>query len=151
MFDDKPPESTIATHRPVDETAVSLDAPFNWAKADKEQLLRWYEEIRNHLPGFELTALNVEEELLLQFHTLRLLQKAALNDKDVPTNQRTQVANAVGASLVQIAKLQIDVYSSERFKAIELLLIRVLNKLPEEVASVFISEYEKILLEHTKK
>ena len=151
MFDDKPPESTIATHRPVSETAVSLDAPFNWAKATPEQLLRWYEEIRMHLPGFQLEKLNVEEELLLQFHTLRLLQKAALDDKDVPTNQRTQVANAVGASLVQIAKLQLDVYSSERFKDIEQLLVRTLNKLPETLAAAFLEDYEKILAERVKK
>lgn len=151
MFDDKPPESAIATHRPVSESQVSADAPVNWARGTPEQLLRWYEEIRMHLPGFRLEALNVEEELLLQFYNLRLLQKAALDDKDVPTNQRTQVANAVGASLTQIAKLQIDVYSSERFKNIELLLIRTLNKLPEHLAAGFLEEYEKVLAEHVRK
>jgi hypothetical protein len=151
MFEDKPYESNIATTRPVSASHVSPDAPFNWAKASEQQLLTWYDEIRAHIPAFRLANLNVEEELLLQFHHLRLLQKDAFSDKDVPTNQRTQVGNAVAAALVQISKLQLEMYSSERFKAIELLLIRTLNKLPEDVAAFFLEEYEKILAEHAPK
>jgi hypothetical protein len=125
--------------------------PYNWSLLTVAELVRFRDEINRTLPPTELSRLNLEEETLLQYHTLRELQSAVMDEKEVPVNQRAQVANSVGAVLKNLGDQQITLYSSERFKAVENLLIRTLTKLPEDVARDFINDYEKILLNHGKK
>ena len=121
-------------------------APFNWASLPLELLIQYRDEITRHLPPLTLKDLNLEEEMLLQFHALRALQNGVLNDEEFPLNQRAQVANSVASSLGRLAELQESLYSSERFKMIENLLIRTLNVLGEEVAGEFLSEYRTKVL-----
>jgi len=47
--------------------------------------------------------------------------------------------------LSKLADLQLGVFSSERFKRIETLLIRTLNKLPEELSAEFLEIYENTI------
>jgi len=110
-----------------------------------ETLLRYLDEIRQVLPATTLLDMNMEEELILQFQAVRTLQNTILDDISVPANQKAQVANSVASVLGSIADLQNKVYSSERFKRIETLLIRHLNKLPEDVAAAFLEDYEQLV------
>lgn len=123
----------------------------NWGIYTVAELVKFRDEITKALPPLELGHLNLEEEMLLQYHVLRAMQGAVIEDVDVPVNQRAQVANTVAATLKTLGEQQIELYSSERFKAIENLLIRTLDKLPEDLAAAFLVDYEKILLKHTKK
>lgn len=126
-------------------TAKSTTNKFNWAIYSTEELIVFRDEITKALPPIALGKMNLEEEMLLQLHTVRSLQNSIMDDDGVPANQRAQVANAVSASLNKLAEMQIELFSSERFKNIENLLIRTLNKLPEELASEFLTEYEKVI------
>ena len=87
--------------------------------------------------------LNVEQELLLQLHALRRLQNDTITNEDIPVNQRATVANSVGTVIANLANLQVSVYSSERIKRIENVLVRHLTSLPEDVAAKFLDDYEK--------
>lgn len=131
---------------PAIPTLAGAPRPFtNWKSLPEDLLIQYINEIRECLPATKLSDLNLEEEMLLQFHTIRNLQSEILVDQSVPANQRAQVANSVAATLNKLVEMQLAIYSSERFKAIELALIRVLSKLPEAAAKEFLDEYEKIL------
>lgn len=113
-----------------------------FAHLEPEQLLGIYEEIRSRLPPLRIAKMNVEEELLLQFHTVRKLQSEIIGEDGVAPNQKAQVANTVGNCLERITKMQDEIYDSERFKTIESLVIRMLRKVPKEVAEEFLKDYE---------
>ena len=135
-------ESKVKNFGRGEETSTS---PFRWSALPLETLLRYLDEIRQVLPATTLLDMNMEEELILQFQAVRTLQNTILDDISVPANQKSQVANSVASVLGSIADLQNKVYSSERFKRIETLLIRHLNKLPEDVAAAFLEDYEQLV------
>ena len=120
-------------------------APFNWKAFGVGQLVAWRDEITRLLPATTLKDLDLEEELLLQYHTIRELQGKVLNDESLPLNQRAQVANTVGNTLIRLEELQRQVYTQERFKAIEGLVIRHMSRQSEEVVTAFMEDYEKVL------
>jgi len=127
------------------EEKAPKPAPFNWSMLTVQELVQFRDEITRTLPPLSLKEMNLEEEMLLQFHSLRALQNQVLDDDDLPLNQRAQVANACASTLAQLLSLQEKVYTQERFKRIENLLIRNLTKLPEEQAAAFLDDYEKII------
>lgn len=120
---------------------TEVSAPFVWSSLPIELLLQYRDEIDRHLPPLTLKEMNLEKEMLLQYHGLRALQNQVLNDDDIPLNQRAQVANAVAGNLSKLADLQETLYSSERFKMVENLLIKTLNSLPDEAAQAFLADY----------
>lgn len=129
----------------VNSPKGAKSAPFVWKSLPVTDLIRYYDEIREVLPPLSLDKMNLEEEMLLQFHTMRALQHEVLNDHDFPLNQRVQAANSVASALAKLSERQSEVYTQERHKAIEALLIRHLNKLPEDVAEAFLKDYAKVL------
>lgn len=120
-------------------------APFNWKSLPVDLLIKYRDEITRVLPPLTLKETNLEEELLLQYHSLRALQNDVLNDEEIALNQRAQVANTVSNALLSLGKLQSEVYTQERFKAIESLMIRHLSRLPEDTAEAFLKDYEVVL------
>lgn len=92
----------------------------------------------------KLSDINLESELLGQYEKVCKLQKDVIDDEDTPVNQRAQVANAVASTLQQLLKMQTEFYTSERFKALEALMIKALKKLPPEAAEAFVTEYEEM-------
>ena len=129
-------------------TKPGIKDPFTWDALPIDLLLKYRDEINTRLPPTELSKMNMEEEMLLQYHTIRTLQSEVLNDDSIPPNQRAQVANAVTSSLNKLSELQEQLYTTERYKAVENLLIKCLGKLPEAVAMEFLDGYEKILEKH---
>jgi hypothetical protein len=117
----------------------------NWDLLSLEELLSAYADVQKRLPALELSQMNLEKELLLQFHTVRALQNRVMDDEEVAVNQRAQVANSVASSLNRLADLQQTIYTSERFKMIEGALIRAMSKLPEKVSEKFLADYEQII------
>lgn len=120
-------------------------APFVWSALPVSLLVKYRDEILQNLPPTELDKFNMEQELLLQYHCVRELQNDVISDETIPVNQRAQVANSVASVLNKIAELQVGVYTSERFKNIENLMVRTLSKLPEDLAAEFIDQYEKMI------
>ena len=70
------------------------------------------------------------------------LQRETLRDNSVPANQKAQTSNAVAATLATLSKLQTEMYTSERLKKIEQVLIETLQTLPQETQAAFLDTYE---------
>lgn len=131
-----------SAYQPLSRGNNAIAAGLRLDSMAPEQLIEVYEEVRKRLPPIQIAKMNVEEELLLQFHTVRKLQTEIIGEDGVAPNQKAQVANTVGNCLERIAKMQDEIYDSERFKRIESLLIRMLRKIPKDVAEEFLRNYE---------
>lgn len=110
-----------------------------------ELLLALRAEIDEALPPMRLVSMNLEEELVRQFHTARALQTETLADRGAEANKKAQVVNTTASTLQSLIKMQSDFYAAERFKKIELLLIDTLRKFSQEDVARFFEIYERDL------
>lgn len=94
------------------------------------------------LPEQYVKELNLEDELLQQYRKTKRLMDDALDDDDVPSNQKAQVANSVVSTLGQLVKLQEDLKLQEALKLMENTLIEVIKTLPQATKDQFFEEYE---------
>lgn len=116
------------------------------ASYDDEQLIELRAEIDERLPSRRLKDINLEEELVRQLATVQKLQRDVLDDPEgTPANQMAQCAGAVANVLAVLSKLQVEVYSSERLKTIEGILIECVGTLPQGTQEEFFVEYERRL------
>ena len=109
-----------------------------------DQLRELRDEIDRRLPEEKLSQMDLTQELLSQYRLVQRLQTDVLDDQDVPANQRAQVAGQVASTLQQLVKMQSEFHNSERFRAIENLLIKSIKLMPLDAAEAFISEYERL-------
>lgn len=95
----------------------------------------------------ELSELNLERELVSQFHLVKDLQDTVLHDEEIPLNQRSQLAGQVASTLQQLIKMQVDLARDEQLKRIEAALLDAIAGLPDETKTAFFAQYEKIAAE----
>lgn len=107
-------------------------------------LIDLYEAVKGALPPHKLQDIDLTQELILQFFRVKELQVATLASKSTPANQKAQVANSVAATLAQLTKLQTELHTAERFKALEGIMIRHFKKLPLDVVNDFLDDYERL-------
>lgn len=119
-------------------------AKFDVSQLSMSELLNLRGRIDERLPSMTLDSMNLESELVLQYQTVKSLQVDTLEDDYVEPNKKASVVNACAAALGSIVKLQTDLYTAERFKSIETILIRTLKTLPKETVEKFIDEYEAL-------
>ena len=115
---------------------------------DVAELLALRSEIDARLPSTSLQQMDLEKELVLQYHKLQSLQTRVLEDDRTPANQLAQVANAVTASLQTLVKMQIDVGRDEQMKRIETALLEAIETLPNEEKLAFFQRYEEIAVKN---
>jgi len=92
-------ESEIAGRKGPAKQAQALES------MSLQSLLELRARIDEALPATALKDLDLEQELVIQYQTLKALQKRVLDDDEVPANQRAQVANSVGATLQNLGKM----------------------------------------------
>ena len=109
-----------------------------------DELRELRDEIDRRLPEDKLSQMDLTQELLSQYRLVQRLQSDVLGDDEVPANQRAQVAGQVASTLQQLVKMQSEFHNSERFRAIENLLVRCLKLMPLHVAETFVAEYESL-------
>lgn len=85
--------------------------------------------------------LDLQAELVNQFHTAKQLLAAAQQADDTPVNQLAQVINSAAALLKQLADTQIKLHTSERFRAMEAALIDLLKDADPEEREAFLAAY----------
>lgn len=107
------------------------------------ELLALRTQVEQKLPAKSLAGLNLEHELVLQVLALQQLQQRVITDEEIPPNQQSQVANSLSAALTNLVKLQESVFTSERLKKIEAMLIETLKTLPTEAQEAFLRAYEE--------
>lgn len=111
----------------------------------EEQLLNLRAQIDELLPDKKLKDVNLEVELVRQLATVHRLQADVLSDDNTPANQKAQCAGQVANVLAVLSKLQVEVYSSERLKKIEAVMVDTVNLMPPATQEFFFAEYEKRL------
>jgi hypothetical protein len=88
----------------------------------------------------------LEKALVLQLLTAQELQKAVLDDDEATPTQKSQVTNTLSQVIETLAKLQIKLFSAERMKDIEGVLIDTVNDhMTPEQANHFMGEYRRRL------
>jgi len=142
MFD-LPPASGDPIEKPP--KPPSIVETLGIGTLNEVELIQLRAEIDKMLPTKALVDLNLERELVLQLITVQNLQHTTLSDENVPANQQAQTANTVAAALATLSKLQAEVYTSERVKRLEQILIESLNTLPKEAQETFLDLYEERL------
>ena len=125
-----------------DKEATGPRSPLNWKIYSVEELIKFRDEITNHLPPLSLKDIDMEQELLLQFRALRALQNDVISDEETPVNQKAQIGNSVSSVLAKMGEMQQTLYDSERLKRIEKILVSVLDTLPQETKEAFLAAYE---------
>lgn len=108
------------------------------------ELLELRAQIDEKLPVKDLSDVDLNRELVLQMLQTQRLQSDVLKDDETPANQRAQVANAVAAIIAQLAKLQTEVYTSERLKRIEQVVIEAVRSMPLEQQANWMAGYRRL-------
>lgn len=119
--------------------------PLGISNMPVDQLMEMRRQIEAQLPVKDLKDLNLSRELVLQVQALQALQQRVIDDPNTPANQVAQCANSLSAALVNLVKLQTDVYTSERLKVIESILVECVKTLPMDVQNEFFDRYEEAL------
>lgn len=110
-----------------------------------EELLQLRTQIDERLPVKRLKDMDLEQEAVIQYLTLKSLLERTLSEDDTAANQKAQVANATASALQALDKMQRDTFTFERFKEVENALVAMLNEWPIEMTKKFFEEYERNL------
>lgn len=143
LFEDGDTLPSSTPPDPQESTAAKLALTLE--DYPEDILLALRAEIDAALPPARLSAMNLEEELVLQFKTAKALQTITLGEATTEANKKAQVVNTTAATLQALVKMQADFYTAERFKRIELLLIETLRTLPQDAVADFFERYEREL------
>jgi hypothetical protein len=114
------------------------------------ELLELRADIDKLLPPRELASLNLEEELVLQFHAVKDLQARVLGSRNEAANYQASVINSMTAVLKQVVDMQMSLHTTETVKAIEFAVERAFAGESVEVKTRFLERYQQALTEAVK-
>ena len=145
LFDPLVKDPFEAAARAPSARSRPLPADMDFADWPLDELLAMPSAIEAVLPVKSLKDMDLARELVLQVQSLQQLQQTVAADNDTPVNQKAQVANSLSSALVNLVKLQNDVYTAERFKKIEAFVIQFLNTMATpELRAEALSRYEAL-------
>lgn len=121
--------------------------PLDWQHYTVAERVKFLGEIRASLPPTRLSELDLEQEVLLQYHSLTATQAEILSESDgkVAPNQLAALANTISSLLVRLSDRQKELYTTERLKRVEKALIDTVRELPTETLEKFLDAYKKAL------
>lgn len=109
-----------------------------------QELMVLRDRLEQRLPSSEMDDMDLSKELVVQYHRIKALQTEAMNDKYEQLQKKSSVANACLSSLNALVRMQVELHTAERFKAIEALMVKYVKMLPKHVAEQFLSAYERL-------
>ena len=89
----------------------------------------------------ELKDIDIGVELEHAFRTAKTLLDACVNDSETPLNQKAQIIGALNTVLTAMVRQRTDIYSAERVRTLESVLLRVLKRHPE-LSTAFLEDYK---------
>lgn len=89
----------------------------------------------------KLSDIDVAFELEHAFRAAKTLLDECVTDYETPVNQKAQVIGALNTVLAAMIKQRADIYSSERVRTLESVLLKVLKRHPE-LATEFLADYK---------
>jgi F0F1-type ATP synthase delta subunit len=105
--------------------------------------------IDQHLHHRTLADLNLEEELLSQYTVTKQLLSQVVEDPETPANQKAQVINSLLSITNQLVKMQTELHTAERVKAIEAACVKAVRTLDQAAQKEFFKRYEDFYLNQT--
>lgn len=122
---------------PIDEIIIALPS------YSPEEISR----LRQALSGPQQAgeSLDLQAELVAQFRAAKALFERAQYDEGTPANQMAQIINASAALLKQLASVQIELHTAERFRCMEQALTETLKTLPPAAQAEFLDSYAQRL------
>lgn len=93
----------------------------------------------------ELKDIDIGVELEHAFRIAKTLLDSCVNDSETPLNQKAQIISALNTILAAMTKQRTDIYSAERVRTLESVLLKALKRHPE-LSTAFLADY-KIELE----
>ncbi|MDI1362525.1 hypothetical protein [Methylotenera sp.] len=145
MFDRKAMKAEKKEVKPVESTR-----DLTLSGLTIHELLAKRAEIDTYLPSTSLIDLDLEHELLMQYHQTKALLAEVIKDEQTPANQKAQIVNTCSNILSEITKSQATLYNAERLKIMEQCLTNALKEMPTEVSEKFFLNYERELGNLTK-
>jgi hypothetical protein len=88
----------------------------------------------------ELKDIDVASELEHAFRIAKTLLDSCVNDSETPLNQKAQIIGALNTILAAMTKQRADIYSAERVRTLESVLLKVLKRHPT-LATEFLADY----------
>ena len=89
----------------------------------------------------ELKDIDIGVELEHAFRTAKILLDACVNDPETPLNQKAQIIGALNTILAAMVKQRADIYSAERVRTLESVLLKVLKR-HTELSTEFLADYK---------
>ena len=89
----------------------------------------------------ELKDIDVASELEHAFRIAKTLLDSCVNDFETPLNQKAQIIGALNTVLSAMVKQRTDIYSAERVRTLESVLLKVLKRHPT-LATDFLADYK---------
>lgn len=89
----------------------------------------------------ELKDIDIGVELEHAFRIAKTLLDACVNDSETPLNQKAQIIGALNTVLTAMVKQRTDIYSAERVRTLESVLLKVLKRHPE-LSTAFLEDYK---------
>lgn len=136
--DDKPRKPSV-----MDEWCLDDLMPFinTLKESEKIQLMGRIDAI---LPMKSLKDMDLEHELVMQFQVAKALQSDTLASEEEESHRKATTISTCASVLQQLVKMQTELHTAERFKAMESNLIKVLQDFPD-LSNKFLDEYERSL------
>ncbi len=111
------------------------------------ELLELRARIDALLPSTDLSDINLESELVMQYHLAKAMMTDASTNVAVPANQKAQVLNSCAAVLKTLAEAQTSLYDAERVKAIEGAIEKAFKHESSDVRRAFYERYGLLVRE----
>lgn len=129
----------------LSQQAPAASGPFNLGLLSEKELLELRSQIDTLLGLQDIAGLDIGQEIVLQYRTLKVLQHEALKDDEAPHGQKAQASTTVSRMLTELAKSRHLLYSAERIKQIELMTIEAMKLAPSEAQAEFFERLERYL------
>ena len=103
------------------------------------------------LGDVNLGDIDLSMELILQYRMTKMLFVSSMDEEEIALNQRVQAANSCSTILAQLAKLQVEVYDTDRLKKLEGAIYDTFKTLDSEpglkvhLSQLFLDRYREAL------
>ena len=139
----KPTNPTLVVTRPSSAAAQPAPAPPSLREKYphlKDRDLGAGVVLPKSAEPVELKDIDIGVELEHAFRTAKILLDACVNDTATPLNQKAQIIGALNTILAAMTKQRADIYSAERVRTLESVLLKVLKRHPT-LATEFLADY----------
>ena len=139
----KPTNPTLVVTRPSSAAAQPAPAPPSLREKYphlKDKDLGAGAVLPKSAEPVELKDIDVASELEHAFRIAKTLLDSCVNDSETPLNQKAQIIGALNTILAAMTKQRADIYSAERVRTLESVLLKVLKRHPT-LATDFLADY----------